>query len=240
MSKKGGTVLRQPFDQQQRLLQDNVLVLGSRVEEVLRDSIEMLKIPDKTQAKRLLRETRQLYRHQAKIVTDTLTLVSTQQPMARDLRFLAAVFQIALELGRIANNAREISKISLKLEEQSYPEPFVNIVHMASSVTQMFRNAMAAFAERDPTLAQAISIQDNEIDDLYVYINQRLLAVSRSDADAASHTIYLLQIAHQLERVGDRSTNICEWVIYAVTGYMVEMNVELNLENHDKIDSPTT
>ena len=111
---------------------------------------------------------------------------------------------------------------------------------MASSATKMFHNAMAAFAERDPTLAQAISIQDNDIDDLYAYINQRLLAVSRSDADSASHTIYLSQTAHQLERVGDRATNICEWVIYAVTGYLVEMNVELNLENHDKIDSPAT
>ena len=123
----GGIVLRRPFDQQQRLLQDKVLVLGSRVEEVLRDSVEVLKMPDETQVKCLLSEMRQLYRYQAKIVTDTLTLVSTQQPMARDLRFLAAVFQIALELGRIVNNAREISKISLKLEEQSFPEPFVNI-----------------------------------------------------------------------------------------------------------------
>jgi len=110
---------------------------------------------------------------------------------------------------------------------------------MASAVTKMFRNAMAAFAERDPTLTQAISIQDNEIDDLYGYINQRLLALSRSDANATSQTIHLSQVAHQLERVGDRATNICEWVIYAVTGYMVEMNVELALDELVETDLPS-
>ncbi len=235
---KGRIVLRRPFDQQQRLLQDKVLVLGSQVEDALYEAIDSLKRRDKAQARRLLDLELELRQGQVQIETDTLVLLSTQQPMAGDLRFLAAVFQIALELGCVASHAREIAKIGLTLEAQSYPEPFVNIVHMASAVTKMFRNAMAAFAERDPTLAQAISIQDNEIDDLYGYINQRLLALSRSDANATSQTIHLSQVAHQLERVGDRATNICEWVIYAVTGYMVEMNVEPNLENYHRIDSP--
>jgi phosphate transport system protein len=153
--------------------------------------------------------------------------------MAGDLRFLAAVFQITLELAGITRHSREIAEISLKLEERRHPEPFSNIVHMAGLVTKMLHQAMEAFAERDIALAQAISIRDDEIDDLDAYINQRLLTVSKANPEVAGHAIYLSQIAHLLERVADRTTNICEWVIYAVTGHMVEMNVEINLDDQN-------
>ena len=99
---------------------------------------------------------------------------------------------------------------------------------LGSQAEELLRQSLEAFSERDVELAQLISVRDYEIDDLYVHITRRLLAVSRTDSHAAGQAIHLSHIAHQLERVGDRATNICEWVIYAVTGHIVEMNTEFS------------
>jgi phosphate transport system protein len=219
-------VLRRPFDQRQRQLQDKVLVVGSQVEQLLQEAVDSLRRRDKLQAQHLLDVERKLHQSRAQIEKDTLALLSTQQPTAGDLRFLAAVFQLSLELGGVAYQTRQILKSLLELEDRPHPEPFVHIVHMAGLVVNMLRQSMEAFSERDVDLAQTIAVQDYEIDDLYVHITRRLLAVSRTDCHAGSQAIVLSHIAHQLERVGDRATNICEWVIYAVTGHIVEMNTE--------------
>ncbi len=219
-------MLRRPFDQQQRQLQDKVLALGSQVEEALQQTVDSLERRDKAQAQRLLDEERQLHQGRIRIETDTLALLSTQQPTAGDLRFLAAVFQLSLELGGMAYQTRQILKTVLELEDRPHPEPFGHILHLAGLIVNMLRRSMEAFSERDADLAQVIAVQDYEIDDLYVHITRRLLAVSRTDSYAGSQAIHLSHIAHQLERVGDRATNICEWVIYAVTGHIVEMNTE--------------
>jgi phosphate transport system protein len=205
------------------------LVLGSQVEELLRQTVDSLKKRDKALAQRLLEEERQLDHSRDRLESDTLILLSTQQPTAGDLRFLAAVFQLSLELGGIGYQTRQILKTVLEMEERPHPDPFIHILHMAGLVEKMLHQSLAAFSARDVELAQVISVRDYEIDDLYVHITRRLLAVSRTDSHAAGQAIHLSHIAHQLERVGDRATNICEWVIYAVTGHIVEMNTEFQL-----------
>lgn len=232
-------MLRRPFDRQQRQLQDQLLVLGSQVEEFLRQAVDSLKKRDKALARRLLEKERQMHQGRDQIERDTLALLSTQQPTAGDLRFLAAVFQLSLEFGGIGYQTRQILKTVLAMEERPHPEPFVHIVHMAGLVEKMLRRSMEAFSERDVELAQVISVQDYEIDDLYVHITRRLLAVSRTDSHAAGQAIHLSHIAHQLERVGDRATNICEWVIYAVTGHIVEMNTDFGYANPQPEELPS-
>ena len=90
---------------------------------------------------------------------------------------------------------------------------------------RLLGKALDAWASKDVKLAADIDLMDDEIDDLYGYINHRLLAVSKTEPQLASRAIYLLEVAHQLERVADRATNICEWVVYAVTGKLVEINI---------------
>ncbi len=225
-------MLRRPFEQQQRRLQDRVLVLGSQTEEVLRDSVETLKQGDAHKATYLLTRSRQLIKNCVGAENDTLALLATQQPMAGDLRFLAAAFQISLEVGRVANHAGEIARISLNLGQARQPEVFGQLTHMADAAIQMFHQAVGAFADRDADLARVIADQDDAIDDLYSYINQHLRTISRMEPHLASQTLFLSQVAHELERVGDRSTNICEWVLYAVTGKLIETNVELRERTH--------
>jgi phosphate transport system protein len=232
-------VLRRPFDQRQRQLQDKVLVLASQVEKALRETVDSLKKRDKAEARRLLEEERQLHQSRVQIESDTLALLSTQQPTAGDLRFLATVFQVSLELGGVAYQTRQILKTVLELEDRPHPEPFGHIVHMAGLVEKMLHQSMAAFSDRDVELAQTVAVRDYEIDDLYVHITRRLLAVSRTDCYAASQAIHLSHIAHQLERIGDRATNICEWVIYAVTGHIVEMNTEFEFAHLKTVELPS-
>ena len=226
-------MLRRPFEQQQRRLQDKVLVLGSQTEELLRDSVAALvRQGDADRAIFLLKTGRQLSQNCASAETDALALLATQQPMAGDLRFLAAVFQISLELGRVANHAGEIARISLKLGRSRHADALLHFDHLAESTLKMFHHALGAFAERDAILARAIAVQDDEIDDLYSFINQHLRAISRMAPHLVDQTLFISQAAHELERVGDRSTNICEWVLYAVTGELVETNVEAYERTH--------
>jgi phosphate transport system protein len=229
----GGQVLRRPFEQQQRRLQDKVLVLGSQTEELLRDSVAALvRQGDADRAIFLLKTGRQLIKNCVGTETDTLALLATQQPMAGDLRYLAAVFQISLELGRIANHAGEITKISLKLGRSRHPDVLLHLNHLAEATLKMFHHALGAFAERDAILARAIAVQDDEIDQLYSYINQHLRAIGLMAPHLVDQTLFISQAAHELERVGDRSTNICEWVLYAVTGELVETNIEAYERTH--------
>jgi phosphate transport system protein len=218
-------VLRQTFDQKQRRLQDKLLVLGSQVEVNLAASINGLKQRDVSQTKALLADGRAITKGCAAVETDTLALLATQQPMAGDLRFLAAVLQIALELQRIGDHAREIAEISMELGNKNLPEPYMKIVHMADLAGTMLHQAMTAFIQRDVVLAQAVSARDNDVDDLYSYTCQQLRDVVKANRHVVAQAIALFQIAHQLERVADRTTNICEWAVFAVTGEIEEINI---------------
>ncbi len=219
-------MLRQTFELKQRQLQDKLLILGSQVALNLATSIEALKQRDMDQARGLLADSRNIKKGCAAIEADTLALISTQQPMAGDLRFLAAVLEIALELQRIGSHATEIAEINLKLGEQNLPESYVKIVHMADMAGKMLHQAMTAFARRDAALARAVSAQDSEVDVLHTYVYDRLKAAIKVAPGMVPQFIYLFQMAHQLERVADRTTNICEWVVFAVTGEMEETNTK--------------
>lgn len=218
-------MLRQTFDQKQRRLQDKLLVLGSQVEVNLAASIKALKQRDTNHTMELLADGHTITKGCAAIEAATLALLATQQPMAGDLRFLAAVLEIALELQRIGQHAREIAEISLELGEKQLPEPYMKIVHMADLAGKMLHQAMTAFIRRDVPLAQAVSARDSEVDDLYSYTCQQLRDVVKANRHVVAEAISLFQIAHQLERVADRTTNICEWVVFTVTGEKEEINI---------------
>ena len=216
-------------------MQDKILVLGSHTEEILRNSVAVLQQGDVSEATALLTRSCQLIKNCSGTENDALALLATQQPMAGDLRFLAAVFQISLELGRVTNHAGEIARISLKLGQPRHPEAFLIINHLAEATISMFHQAVGAFAERDALSARAIAGQDDEIDDLYGYANQQLRTMSRMDPHLANQTLFLSQAAHELERVGDRATNICEWVLYAVTGELLETNIGVYERTHNNL-----
>ena len=222
-------MVRQTFEQELQRLQDEVLVLGSMVEQAIIESVEVLKRRDMEGAKRLIVGDRLINEKRFAIEADALTLIATQQPMAGDLRTLAAVLEIVTELERMGDYARGIARVNLMIGEKPLLKPLIDIPRMAEKVRDMLHRSLDAFVRRDVALARAIPADDEEVDALYNQVYRELLTYIMADPHTIDQATYLLWAAHNLERTADRVTNICERVIFTVTGEMTEMDAENGL-----------
>jgi len=220
---------RQTFADRLQLLQDEVLVLGSMVEEALGESVELLKRRDLAGSKRLIANDRLINEKRFALESECLVLLATQQPMASDLRVLAAILDIATELERIGDYAKGIARINLMMGEQPLLKPLIDIPRMVVKVRDMLHRALDAFVRRDAALARAIPAEDQEVDDLYNQVYRELLTYMMADPRTIDRATHLLWVAHNLERAADRVTNICERVIFTVTGEMKELDTDEEL-----------
>lgn len=223
-------MLRKGFQQELQHLQDEVLVLGSMVEQALIDSVEILRQRDLEGARRLIAADQKINEKRFAIEDDVLALIATQQPMAGDLRTLAAVLEIITELERMGDYAKGIARINLMIGDEPFIKPLVDIPRMAEKARDMLHDALAAFVHRDVNVARAIPARDDEVDNLYNQVYRELLTLIMADPRKIDQATYLLWVAHNLERTADRVINICERVVFTVTGEMVEMDVEENGE----------
>jgi phosphate transport system protein len=219
-------MIRETFERDLQRLQDEVLVLGSMVEKAIIESVEVLKRRDMEGARRLIAEDRILNEKRFAIEDETLVLIATQQPMAGDLRTLAAVLAIISELERIGDYAKGISKINLMIGEEPLIKPLVDLPWMAEKARDMLHRALEAFVQRDVDLARAIPADDDEVDALYNQVYRELLTFIMADPSTIDQATYLLWAAHNLERAADRVINICERVVFTVTGKLMEMDVD--------------
>jgi phosphate transport system protein len=217
---------REAFERDLQRLQDEVLALGSMVENAIIESVESLKQRDWEKAQRLIAEDRIFNEKRFAIEDDTLVLIATQQPMAGDLRTLAAVLAIISELERIGDYAKGIAKINLMIGEEPLIKPLLDVPLMAEKVRDMLHQALEAFVQRDVDLARAIPDEDDEVDALYNQVYRELLSFIINDPSTIDQATSLLWVAHNLERAADRVINICERVVFTVTGEMMEMDVE--------------
>jgi phosphate transport system protein len=217
---------RETFERDLQSLQDEVLVVGSMVENAIMESVESLKQRDLESSRRLIAEDRMLNERRFAIENDALILIATQQPLAGDLRTIAAVLAIISELERIGDYAKGISKINLMMGEGPFVKPLVDIPRMAKKARDMLHRALEAFVQRDADLARAIPDEDDEVDALYNQVYRELLTFMLNDPRTIDQATYLLWAAHNLERAADRVINICERVVFTVTGEMMEMDVE--------------
>jgi phosphate transport system protein len=221
---------RETFDKDLRNLQDDVLAMGSMVENAITESVDILKRRDMVASRRLIAEDRRINEKRFAIEADALALIAMQQPMAKDLRTLAAVLDITGELERMGDYAKGIARINLLIGERPLLKPLVDIPLMAEKARDMLHDALEAFVRRDVEQAQAIPARDGEVDDLYNQVYRELLVYVIADQSAIEQSNFLLWAAHNLERTADRVTNICERVVYSVTGEFVEMDSEAGLE----------
>ncbi len=224
-------MLRQSYERQMQSLEDEILVLGSMVEKALVDAVDCLKRRDFEGSKRIIAGDRQINAKRFAIESDTLVLIATQQPMAVDLRVLAAILEISTELERIGDYAKGISRINLMIGEQPLIKPLVDIPRMAAKAADMLHRALDAFVRRDVDLARSIPKEDDEVDALYNQVDRELLTYIISDPRVYEQASRLMWVAHNLERAADRVTNICERVVFTVTGEMRELDVEEGLED---------
>jgi phosphate transport system protein len=214
------------YEKELQRLQDELLLMGSMVNQALRQSVELLKRQDLMAAEKLIAADKEVNRRRFAIEDAVLTLIATQQPMARDMRFLAAVLELASELERIGDYAKGIARITLYLGQEPVIKPLVHIPQMCMIVTDMLRAALDAFINLDVTAARQIPQEDDKVDELYNMINHELIQLVIANPAIMDRANYYSWAAHNLERAADRVVNVCERIIYTVTGEFVEMDGE--------------
>jgi phosphate transport system protein len=207
-------------------LQDEMLFLACTVSSTIIQSVEFLKKRDFEGSRRLMLEDRRINERRSAIEAETLTVIATQQPAAGDLRALAAILEISAELERIGDYAKGISRINLMIGSQPLLKPLVDIPRMALKAQEMLNRAIESFVERDADAARAIPLEDDEVDDLYNQVYRELVTFILADPRSIDQANYLLWVAHNLERTADRVTNICERVVFTVTGQLVDLGKE--------------
>lgn len=206
-------------------LQSDVLTLGSMVEKAIHQAVEALRHQDATLARQIIENDRQINALRFKIEDATLALIATQQPLLHDLRTLAAILNIITDLERMGDHAEGLATICLMLGDEPLIKPLIDIPRMADTVVDMLRRALLAFSEHDVVSARRIGRDDDVVDALYNQVYRELLTYMLDDAHTIHQATLLLWVAHNLERMGDRVTNICERVIFTETGRMQELKV---------------
>ena len=215
---------RSVFHRELERLQDEVLVLGSMVEKAILRSVDALKARDVATARTIEAEDVLINKKRFEIEESALLLIATQQPMAGDLRRLAAVLHIVTDLERMGDYAAGIAHICGEIGDQPHIKPLIDIPRMADKATGMLRRALDAFVERDVAAAESIAAEDDEVDGLYQQVYRELLTLMLANPRTIDQATHLLWVAHNLERVADRVQNICERVIFVVTGRMRELS----------------
>jgi phosphate transport system protein len=221
-------MLREVFNRELQRLHDEVLVLGSMVAQALADAVDCLKQRDFDRSRELIANDLKINKKRFAIESDILVLIATQQPMAGDLRTLAAMLEIVTELERIGDYGKGIAKVNLLIGDQPLIKPLVDIPRMMEKTTDMLRRALDAFVRQDVEAARTIPQEDDEVDALYNQVYRELLTYIIADPRNMEQANYLMWVAHNLERAGDRVTNICERVVFTVTGEMQEMDSTLD------------
>lgn len=216
---------RETFDRQLKMLLDQVLVLGSMVEQAVLDALEALKRRDHVAARCIIEADLRVNEKRYAIESGCVILLATQQPMARDVRLLAAILEIITELERIGDYAKGICKINLILSEEVIdPVLFYDLQQMATPGLDMLRRALDAFVARDVKTVREIPGEDDTVDQLYNRIYQKLVEQVIADITSVDRANHMMWAAHNLERLADQVTIICERIIYVATGEMKELD----------------
>lgn len=216
---------RGSFAQQLQNLQDDMLLLASMVDRAIGESVEALHRLDPRLAQAVVDGDVGIDAKRYGIEEAAVTLIATQQPMARDLRTILAVLHVAVELERIGDYAAGIGRITLRHEGRELLKPLIDVPRMADLARSMLRRSLDAFVDRDADLARQVAREDDLVDALYDQIYHELLTFMLKDPRTIDRATWLLWVAHNLERIADRVTNICERVVFLVTGRLEESDI---------------
>ena len=217
--------IRTIFHKKLREIQDDVLAMGSMVEKATSRSIEALKERDVEKAREIIADDLKINRKRFNIEEKCVQLIATQQPMASDLRTIIGVLNIITEIERIGDHAEGIAKIVVMIGDEPLLKPLIDIPRMAEKVNDMLHRSLDALINRDADAAKQIVSEDDDVDNLYDQVFRELLTFMAEDPKTITRATRLIWVAHNLERSADRVTNICERVVYMVTGKMEEMNI---------------
>jgi phosphate transport system protein len=216
--------MRKTFETEIQQLKDELLVLGSMVEQQILGSVEALKKRDVDASRRIQQVDSEINAKRYAIEEQVMILIATQQPMAHDLRLLASILEVSGELERMGDYAKGIATVNIRMGSEALLKPLIDVPRMAQKGADMLHRALTAFINEDAATAQAIPAEDDEVDALYTQVYRELMTFVMSDPKSIERANWLLWVAHNLERVADRVTNICERTIFIVTGKIKEID----------------
>jgi phosphate transport system protein len=211
------------FQKQLREVEEDVLTMGNRVVKAIDRSMEALKKRDLNLAHQIIADDAQINKQRFSIEEKCVVLIATQQPIESDLRIIVAVLNVLTELERIGDYAEGIAKIVIMIGDEAPLKPLIDIPRMGEITRDMINQSLQSFATRDVELAMRVISLDNIVDSLYDQVFRELLTFMMVDPKTTNRATRLIWIAHNLERAADRATNICERVVYTVTGKMEEI-----------------
>ena len=206
-------------------IEEDMLVMAGMVERAIDRSIESLRNRDVALAHQIVLDDVEVNRKRYETEEKCLELLATQQPLASDLRTIVAVLHVIVDLERMGDHAEGIAKVAIMLADEPPLKPYIDIPRMAAIATDMLEQSLVAFRTRDVDLAREISNRDDEVDALYDQVYRELIVYMINDPKTIERATHVTWIAHNLERIADRVTNICERVVYMVSGHIEELNV---------------
>jgi phosphate transport system protein len=216
--------IRSAFHKKLREIQDDILIMGSMVSKATLLAIEALQKRDLALANQIIADDKKINRKRFDIEEKCIQLIATQQPMASDLRTIVSVLNIITELERIGDYAEGNAKITIMIGNEPPLKPLVDIPRMAEKTADMLNRSLTAFINHDADAAIKISAEDDFIDNLYDQVFRELLTFMAEDPKTITRATRLIWVTHNLERSADRVTNICERIVFMVTGKMEESN----------------
>jgi phosphate transport system protein len=216
---------RQTLDREIHHLQDEVLLLGSMVEQAMLNAIDTLKQRDKKAARLVYLDDERINEKRYAIENRVLILFATQQPIAHDLRLLAAILEVITELERMGDYAKGIAKITVRISDDETPIPIREITRMGDLAVSMLHRALSAFINEDVNMAYRIPKEDDLVDDLYNQVYHKNVNAMIANPEIIDHSSYIMWVVHNIERMADRVTNICERTIFIATGELLEIDI---------------
>lgn len=215
---------RVSFEGELAALKERLLGLGAMVSEAQRLAVQALADRNEEVAHEVIAGDQAINRAQREIEEQCVFLIATQQPVARDLRTLIAVSSIASELERMADHAKGIANLALRLIDQPMLKPLIDVPRMADIGRELLAGQLRAFLAADISSARHLASRDDEVDQLSDQVFRELLLIMMNDPRTITRATYLLWVAHNLERFADRTTNIGERVVFVTAGDVVELN----------------
>jgi phosphate transport system protein len=215
---------RATYDREFSEIQEDIIRLGGLVDQAIARSIECLEKRDQGMANQIIADDEAINDLRFALEEECLRLIARQQPAASDLRAVLSALSIVPDMERMADHASGIAKTVLRMGDEPLVKPLIDIPRMALTVREMLRDSLRAFVQRDAGAANAIAQRDTEVDLLYKAVFDELIEIMARDPSSVTRATYLLWCGHNLERIGDRVTNIAERIVFMTTGNMKELN----------------
>ena len=215
---------RDIYDRKIQQIKDEILLLGSMVEQATLDSVVAFKHKDLEAAKNIIEEDQAINDKRFAIENAIMILFATQQPLAHDLRLLSAMLLVSNELERMGDYAKGIANNTIRLVKADIPIPIRDIEKMAELGVNMLHRALSAFVNGNMELAIKIPEEDDLVDDLFIKSYRAIVNAMVANPLTIDDASFLLWVVHNLERFADRTVNICERTIFIISGELLEMD----------------